>query len=734
MESTIRSGRTSVSEAGRRYGVFLVLTMILGVRYAFCFITDEYGIPKEWKEQSGRIVTVEGYVTGKEDKEKVRVFYLSDHLIVYDGDFTEIPIGSRVRVSGEVQNFQEQRNPGGFDEEQYYTRRKYWAKLFSDRVIRMDDKQNTVKEGLYQLRRFWTEQMKEKLGDESGGILAAMVLGNKGSADADEKERYQKAGLGHLMAVSGCHVSLVAAAVYTALRKLRMRNGAASILTGSILYFYVLLCQSPVSAVRAYLMYMVLMGAKICGRVYQGKRTLFLTAFTVLMWRPMDIADAGFLLSFGAMAGIGVIYPILTGVSGRERSSGILVSLSVQLVLLPILLYFYYEIPVYSLLFGILAVGLFSILMICGCAGCIGCSLGLLLPACMNRISERIINAVWFPAGWILNVYHEICRLELKLPFTRWIAGRPGLGKILLYYILLTALLLLLKNKKKKALIPAVAGLVLLFIPLPNKGVLTFTMLDVGQGDGFVMEGPDGLTYLFDGGSSDQSQPGKYIIEPYLKYKGIGEIDYAFLSHGDQDHVNGVTEMLERQETGIKIRNIVLPEKEVWDDALRSIAALADEKSVPVLIMDADSSLTEGELEIQALYPESGCEVETGNEASLVLDIRYRDFSVLMTGDLGQEGEKILLDQNKLKRHTILKLGHHGSKNSSSREFLQKTDPKYAFISAGIDNIYGHPHKEVLDLLEATGINVYRTDRMGAVEAETDGETLRIVNTVGAAK
>ena len=724
-----------MSELGRRYGLFIVLTIILGIRYVFCFITDEYGIPEEWKEQSGRIITAEGYMTGKEDKEKVRVFYLSDHLIIYDRDFTEVPIGSKVRVVGEVQSFQKQRNPGGFNEEQYYSRKKYWVKLFSDRVTRMDDKQDAVKEGLYQLRRFWTEQMKEKLGDESGGILAAMVLGNKGSADADEKERYQKAGLGHLMAVSGCHVSLIAAAVYTVLRKLRMTNGAASILTGGILYFYVMLCQSPVSAVRAYLMYMVLLGAKLCGRVYQGKRTLFLTAFTVLMWRPMDVTDAGFLLSFGAMAGIWMIYPILTGVFEQKRSSGILLSLSVQLVLLPTLLYFYYEIPVYSLLFGIVAVGLFSILMICGCVGCIGCFLGLLLPMGMNRILDRtlemMINAVWFPSGWILNVYHEICRLELKLPFSRWIAGRPGPQRILLYYILLIILLLLLKNKKKKALLPVLAGLALLFIPLPDNGVLSFTMLDVGQGDGFVMEGPDGLTYLFDGGSSDQSQPGKYIIEPYLKYKGIGEIDYAFLSHGDQDHVNGVAEMLGRQETGIKIRNIVLPEKEVWDDALRSIARLADEENVPVLIMDADSSLREGDLEIQALYPKSGCEAEAGNEASLVLDIRYRDFSVLMTGDLGKDGEQILLDQNKLNRYTILKLGHHGSKNSSSQEFLQKVHPKYAFISAGTDNIYGHPHKEVLDLLEKTGIIIYRTDQQGAVEAETDGETLRIVNTGG---
>lgn len=698
MESSVRLKLISVSDV-RRYGIYGILALILIARYIFCFLTGEYGIPDQWKGISGRNVTVEGCVTGKEDKENSRVFYLSEHLIIYDTDFSDIPIGCKVKVRGKMENFKAQRNPGGFDEQKYYIRKKYWTKMYADEFVILNENRDTVREYLFQLREKWTLAMKEKLGEESGGILAAMVLGNKGSADITEKEWYQKAGLGHLMAVSGCHVSIIASLIYFLLKKMRIPVLAASTLTGTALFFYVMLCQSPVSAVRAYIMYMVLLGAKVSGRVYQGRRSLVLAAFAVLMWRPMDILDAGFLLSFGAMAGVWIVYPVLEGIIPIP---GIVLSISVELVLLPILLYFYYEIPVYSLIFGSVAAGFFSLVMLSGVVGCV------FAPA-------------WFPAEWILNIYHEISRLELGLPGARWIAGKPEIWKIVLYYILLVMILYFYNKVKKRPFCIAFLCLMFLFVRIPERGIVTFTMLDVGQGDGFFLEGPEGMTYLFDGGSSDQNQPGKYILEPYLKYRGTGTVDYVFLSHGDQDHVNGVVEILERQDVGVRIRNLVLPERRVWDETLISIAELADSLGVRVYTIKSGSYLTEGDLEIRALYPGEQVDMEVGNDTSLVLDIRFRDFSVLMTGDLGKEGEEELLEQKELGKYLILKAGHHGSKYSSSEEFIRRVQPEYAFISAGENNRYGHPHSEVLKRLKKYNIQIFRTDQDGSIEIKSDG-------------
>lgn len=228
---------------------------------------------------------------------------------------------------------------------------------------------------------------------------------------------------------------------------------------------------------------------------------------------------------------------------------------------------------------------------------------------------------------------------------------------------------------------------------------------------------------LVDGGSSDVKQVGKYRIEPFLEARGAGCLDYVFISHGDADHRNGVEQLLERQEQGVKVNCLVLPEKNVWDEGLEELAGKAVEQGTKVVILKQGDKIEAEGLVVTCLLPERDYAGEKGNEASMVLDIRYGYFDMLLTGDLGAEGERRLA-QNHEKDYDVLKVAHHGSDFSSDEEFLSAVKPEVALISAGKENRYGHPGKETIARLKNAGCRIYCTKETGAVILKTDGKTI----------
>lgn len=270
-------------------------------------------------------------------------------------------------------------------------------------------------------------------------------------------------------------------------------------------------------------------------------------------------------------------------------------------------------------------------------------------------------------------------------------------------------------------------------IGLPGR--MKIVMADVGQGDGIYIKGPEGRRYFVDGGSSDISSVGKYRIEPFLLSQGVRTLDYVFISHGDTDHMSGIAEMLVNQQLGIQIQNLVLPTERVWDKELEELAALAAENGTRVVVMEAGNVLTEGQgdktLTLTCLAPSQGYQGESGNAASMVLDVSFGEFDMLMTGDLEGEGEENLLENSTLHQYDVLKTAHHGSKNSTSAEFLARVSPKVAWISAGSDNRYGHPHGETLERLLAVGSQIFCTAESGAVTLTTDGRKIWMEEFIG---
>lgn len=709
-------------------------------------------------------VILTGTVCRREEKPDYNILYLKDNrvllkkriyqeskILVYIETTNHIAIGNKIKVTGEAEAFQIPRNPGNFNQKFYYQKQGIHASVWAQSAEVQDGHIDQFRENLAVLRAVWKKKLTDCLGDYYGNSMSAILLGDKSELDSELKDLYQKSGIGHILAISGLHMSFLGIGLYKMLRKIGLNFGISGGIGICFLLAYTLMIGSGVSSMRALVMFIVRMGADITGRDYDLPTSLSLAAAVIVAWQPLYLLDAGFLLSFGALLGITAVYPclefcFLRGKKEKKMFGSVLASLAINLTLLPLMLYFYFEFPLYSIVLNLLVIPLMSLVLGTGVIGSIavlvsGWAGGMLLLICK----------------WILFFYEKACTVSLMLPMSRIVVGQPRKGAIAFYYGCLLIFCLVVyrlkretvndeekkkerkfnrimdverRGRKKLGGLTAVFLCTVLFLTCSfsygSQGKLTVTMLDVGQGDGLYIKGPEGTRYFVDGGSSDVSAVGKYRIEPFLKSQGTKALDYVFISHGDADHMNGIEELLENQKLGIRIRNLVLPPERVQDEKLKKLASKAVQNHTRVVVMEVGETITEGAFKLTCLAPSASLNGEPGNAASMVLEAKFQEFDMLFTGDVEGEGEKAVEENRVLKQYDVLKVAHHGSKNSSSEEFLNKTMPRIAWISSGIQNRYGHPHAETVEKLKGLGCQIYGTQECGAVTLVTDGEKVQM--------
>ena len=249
--------------------------------------------------------------------------------------------------------------------------------------------------------------------------------------------------------------------------------------------------------------------------------------------------------------------------------------------------------------------------------------------------------------------------------------------------------------------------------------------LDVGQGDGLVLRTGEGENFLIDCGSTSEKNIGQYALIPFLKNEGISYLEGIFVSHTDQDHINGIEELLAGiadKMTAIRVENVILPKWTKKDEAYLEIEKLASEAGATVRYVNTGDVLKTDELRIEVLHPQKKSPGADANEEGIVLKVEYHDFSGLFMGDVGEEVEKELLPL--LEDVDFLKVGHHGSRYSTSETFLREIKPELAVISCGEDNGYGHPAPETVERLESAGCQVKYTMESGAVTIHMEGNVL----------
>lgn len=681
-------------------------------------------------DENEKSVLIRGQVYKKTDLSKIQVLYLKNNsvsdsnIMVYDDNFIEVAIGQTVTLQGTTRCFDVARNPGNFDQRFYYAKQDIYGVVWCDEVLGISGEKKHILETLYQFKMNWKENIYEVVGEKEGSVLAAMLLGEKGDMESEMKELYQKNGIGHILAISGLHISFIGLGLYKIIRRTGLGYISAGVLAILVLNLYALMIGFSVSVIRAYVMLLLRIGADMAGRVYDILTALMVAAAITIGMQPLYLMDAGFLLSYGAILGILFVLPMLEKIfQYRKRFlSGVLASVAINIMLFPIMLWFYYEIPTYSLLLNFVIIPLTSVLLGIG-----------MLGSLIGFITWPVGNLCLYICKFILYVFEVINRVGSRLPYWRIVMGQPKIWQIMLYYIILIIGIIVIgrskKRKQRKVLFGALcaslsfAAFLIAYRPM---GHLTVTMLDVGQGDSIFLRGPKGNTYLLDGGSSDVDQLGKYRMEPFLKSQGVGILDYVFVTHGDTDHCSGIEEMLKRQDVGVKIRRLVLPSNWKKDEALVEFAQVAQESGIPVVMLEAGKCITEGDLQLECIQPGSSDRNLSGNAGSLVLAVEFREFSMLCTGDVEAEGENVLVKRLGGHKFTVLKVAHHGSKNSTGEAFLQIVQPKVAIISAGEGNSYGHPHKETMERLQNRGCHILETIKSGAITLQTEGNTLTI--------
>lgn len=671
---------------------------------------------------SGEILTITGTVTKREQKEDKQVYYLKNCLcnqtkskisvLAYTPKGDSYPIGCELSLYGTIYQLNKADNPGQFDGESYYQSQGISYTFQTESVVYARGG-SFVREGLIKLREYFSSCIMQIYNERDAGIIKAVLLGDKSALREEDQLLYQKNGISHLLAISGLHISMIGVTLYRFLRKCKLTFLEAGIPSGVLLILYGIMTGFGISTIRAICMFIVMIFADIFGRAYDMASAMALAAIIILVRNPLQARQAGFLLSFGAVLGICCVYPILQSVFHIDKKAfqTILFSISISLVTYPINVHFFYEYSLYSIVLNFIVIPCMPLVMGFGGAG--------MLVGC---VAPKVGAVVGIPAHLVLEFYEILGKWIVKWPFAVIRLGSEERWQLILYFVILTVGLLLLWYGRRKIysfLLPAA----LLLVTLRFRSGLEFTMLDVGQGDGLFLRFPSGTTCFIDGGSTSVKNAGEYRILPYLKYEGVSKLDYVIFTHLDEDHMSGMRELLEMSGTldGVSIGTMLFPAISNPDEKYLEMWELAKEKGTIVDTIGAGDQISEEEVTMECLYPIKGSYSEDKNASSTVLQVTYDEFSMLLSGDLGWDGEEELLQSGVLEDVDVWKVSHHGSKYSGCEEFLSCIQPNVSLISVG-RNFYGHPTDEILERLDNAGSQVWATLDTGAIMLESDGK------------
>lgn len=635
-----------------------------------------------------------------------------ENIKVYLNKEEQIRIGMFLRVCGKLEEIPGPRNPGEFDSKQYYACRKIYYQMKDGEVCDKSTGYSYFGQFLQEIRQK-AETILDEAAGAYAGIFQAMILGERGNLDAETKMQYQMAGIMHILAISGLHISFVGMGFFRLLKKAGAGNGVAGAVSAFLIYAYGIVTGGSVSAMRAVGMFLVLVGAGIAGRSYDLLSAMALSAIVLLLDAPAYLYNVSFLLSFGAVIGIGALTPeICSLLNLKKRTAKSLAgSVIVWLITLPIALHAYGEVSLAGVILNLLVLPTSGIVL---ASGIFALPVGIFVI----EIAKRVV----FPGKCVLFLYEKLCEVVGWIPHSTWIAGSPQLWQCAVYYVMLGVAFAGVKWGKKAASVALVIFAVV-FLGYHSRNGLAITCLDIGQGDCCVLKMPGGENFLIDGGSSNKKNTAVYQILLYLKNQGIAILDGIFVSHTDQDHISGIEELLElcaQKLTTVRVKNLILPDWDTTGGEYEKLKMLAEQTGIRVQTVREGNLLKTKEAQIEILAPENGADGSDTNEDGMVMKVHFGKFRGLFTGDIGAETEKKLLDS--MEDVDFLKVAHHGSKYSTCQGFLDVVSPEIAVISCSAKNTYGHPSADTIKKLEDCGAQVEYTMKNGAITVRTDGE------------
>lgn len=658
--------------------------------------------------------------------------------------------GDQVILTGRFAMPRQASAPGEFDYRNYAMARNI---LFLLQDCRVTFARRNISAGRIADRTadLFAKTFRRILRPEDAAMLEVILLGRKEAMPAGLKKLYAEGGVLHICTVSGLHISLAGMAVWEIMRRRRHGFIFSGILSSVVVLFYCFLTGCGTGALRASVMFLFWIGSQMTGRTDDVPTALCAAGVLALRGRPYMLTDAGFTLSFGCLLSLYMLEPALRRgfrslgrpwrrVLDRVNPSALTAGLAIWTGTLPLICVYYYQITPWSLLLNLLLLPCMSAFMT---AGFLSALAGMIfLPAGIFAAG---------PCSLILSAIKRACLFEHTLPGSVIITGCPMRSQVIGYYAALAACVLLMQRGKRSIRRPGkrpgragsvlsgcslAAALALVFVlPRYRGGDMQLIAADAGQGE-CIIAWDRSCCFMFDCGSTSVDGVWQYRIEPLLKYYGLSRISCVFLSHGDEDHTNGIEELLAGYAPGfggvntggITLDGIAVSETgSVPDTHLRELCGQAAEKGIRIWKLRALSRLCFGSTKLTCLYP-GDVLTDDLNANSMVILLERGAFRALFPGDLEKEGEMELcriLEEHRDQRAdavNVLLAGHHGSKNASSSGMLEMVKPDICIISCGKNNRYGHPAPETLRRLEMAGCEIYRTDLQRSILVRPAGK------------
>ncbi|NLX64318.1 MAG: DNA internalization-related competence protein ComEC/Rec2 [Clostridiaceae bacterium] len=653
-----------------------------------------------------------------------------------NGFIDNLNYGSVVNITGEIRVPPGRRNIGGFDSGKFLASRGISGTMTAQGkalAILEGNRGSWLKKTGYKLRHNILNTLNRSMPEKESSILAGMLIGYTDKMPEELEEDFRRAGLSHIMAVSGANIAFLLAPFLWLLKKSGLNSRWSSALAFPCMLFYVFATGMEASVIRAAIMAGITLTGMLLWRKADIYCSIAASAMIILLYNSFMLFDLGFILSFAATLSLVIFYkpifcrlPVKLPKIIRDTLAG---TIAAQLGVIPIIAYCFNTFSIISVFTNLLIVPLTGIITVLGAVLVV---LGnIFLPAA--RLTGILL-------GTMINLMVMITGKMSAIPWAEINLATPSIFLLLIYYFVLLYLKFWHPKLAKETSRPIFAsimflcGIVILVVSIPDKSLRIY-FADVGQGDCTVIRTPSGKNIILDGGGSindsDGSYVGERIVVPLLYNLNMTDIDLMIASHGHMDHVGGLKTIIEK----MNVRKLIVADAN--DIEMRYLTDYAAEKGIPVMYMKEDDILyEENGLTIKALYPLKDERLMPknstfdANELSLVARLDYGEFSALFTGDIGFMSENIILEKYEGISCDLLKVAHHGSKYSSGKSFIEATRPKMSVISVG-RNVYGHPSPETLERIAGQGSQIYQTVNNGGILVEVwEKETRMRVTTV----
>lgn len=734
------------------YVIISSTCLIIFCSYILMLENNYNKIVQKYDKQS---ITIQGIVVSNGNEKKYKTQYEIQVMKIYNNNTGEIAkkkfrvmcdikgkkddiglkFGDEIIFSSKFEAPYTERNEGGFDYSQYLKTKKIAGSVMSKseniKLVRRN-KINILARITNDLKNALLNKIYKILPKDEAGLCAALLLGEKSKINNNIENSFREASLSHMLAISGAHISYILLGLSTALSYLKIHRKWTKICICMFLLFFMFLAGGSPSIVRACIMAILNLMAEILFEKPDTFNNLGISAFIILLFNPYALLDISFQLSFGGTIGIVTFVELLynirlkrKGITKRkeqkEKDEKIqekkyseltykiliyieqttIMSLAANIVITPIMLYNFSTVSLVFIISNLLATPIMGVCLILG------------MIFLVSLIITPLAYVVAFLLGPLLKIFILVANFSSNIPFSKILMPTPKIWQILIYYLIIIIYFFkdniqkiypkILDNCKKIIIFLIILTLLpygLAVIPT-NKLVIHF--IDVGQGDSMLIITPSKKKILVDGGGSEFGtfDVGKQTLLPYLLNKSIISVDYLLFTHFDSDHCQGLLTVLEN----IKVKNVIIGEQGKECENFDKFSELVKLKHTNKITVKAGDTVTiDKECNFEILFPDTDLiKHNILNNNSIVAKFWYKNYSMLLTGDIEKIAEEKLIrkykDTKKLEAN-ILKVAHHGSKSSSIQQFLDEVKPEVALIGVGEKNTFGHPNDGVLERLE----------------------------------